>query len=127
MKHGYIKNPVYIDKDAFGSINCSVKLSQQLEVRVQPSNWAERSANPGCCVFDCVYGESQGLLKKNIKLGHSKMVLKYCAVSTLPHHLTTYSWGTQYKAQPFTTVLLLAASSLRAGPGINRRLYCNYF
>lgn len=45
------------------------------------------------------------------------MVLKYGAVSTLPHHTMTYSWGTQQKGQPFNTLLLLAASSLLTGPG----------
>lgn len=86
----------------------------------QQSNWVEISANPDCYVFECVYGESRGLIRKNIKSGHSKMVLKYCAVSTLPHHLMTYSWGPWPKAQP-CTVLLLAASLLWREPGINRR------
>lgn len=110
-----------------------IKLSQSkvhCKLVTDPRNWAEISANPGRCVFECVYGESHGLIRKNIRSGHSKMVLKYCAVSTLPHHLETYSWGTQHEAQPFTTVLLLAASSLWPKPGINTKqrsgLCCNY-
>lgn len=38
--------------------------------------------------------------EENMKLGPSEMVLKYCDVSTFPHHLMTYSWGTQHKARP---------------------------
>lgn len=51
-------------------------------------------------MFECVYGELHGLIRKNIKSGHFEMVLKYCAVSTLPHHRMTYSWGTQHKGRP---------------------------
>lgn len=57
----------------------------------QHLNREEISANPSKCVFECVYGESHKLARKNIKAGNSEMALKYCAVSTFPHHLMTYS------------------------------------
>lgn len=42
--------------------------------------------------------------------GHREMVLIYCVVSTLTHHLMTYSRDSQDNSQPLTTLLTLAAS-----------------
>lgn len=91
----------------------------------------EISPSPGYSEFEHVYCEMDWLIRKNIKSSHSKVVLKFHAVSTLPHHLLTYSEGTQHKGQLFTTLLLLAASSKKhnqhSQKTSNLSKYCNYF
>lgn len=91
----------------------------------------EISPSPGCSEFEHVYCQMDWLIRKNIRSSHSKMVLKFHAVSTLPHHLLTYSEGTQHKGQLFTTLLLLAASSKKhnqhSQKTSNLSKYCNYF
>lgn len=91
----------------------------------------EISPSPGCSEFEHIYCQMDWLIRKNIKSSHSKMVLKFHAVSTLPHHLLTYSEGTQHKGQLFTTLLLLAASwkkhNQHSQKTSNLSKYCNYF